>query len=61
MVAIIAILTYLADATHTNALVGSGLGAIIAVIASTIETDLKQGTSTALFGTVRVKPSSTPS
>lgn len=59
MVAIIAILTYLSDASHFNGFVGPGVGAILAIVASTLETHLKQGTDTALFGTVKV--SCTPS
>lgn len=61
IVIIFAVLTYVSDTSHLSDLIGVPFAGLVAAFASWLETDLKQGTNTALFGTVCVKPSSTPS
>lgn len=54
VVIIFAVLTWLSDAGHISVLVGGPIAGLVAAVASWLETDLKQGTNTALFGSVKV-------
>ncbi len=52
-VAIIAILSYIGDASHLNGLVSGTLATLIAAIAMGLEHSIEANTGKALFGAVR--------
>lgn len=52
---IMALLTYFGDATHLNGIVGPSIGAVISMMALSLEHYLASGTGTALFGAVNTQ------
>lgn len=52
VIIVMAVLTWLGDASHLNGLVSAGTATLIAVFASSVEQHLSDGSATALFGTV---------
>jgi hypothetical protein len=52
---IMAVVTWLANSANLNGIVAPAIGAIVSMIALSIEHSMAAGTSTALFGTVRTQ------
>lgn len=52
---VMAVVSYLADASHLNGVVSAGLATIISALALAIEHSIEGSTGNALFGAVRTQ------
>lgn len=52
VIVLMAVLTWLGDASHLNGILSAGAASLIAILASSLEQHLASGTGTALFGAV---------